>query len=154
NAAMTTLEPGMLKELKQGQDIKFAAPTTNTQVETLFLHNLMAMAAGIGCTYDQVTGDLQQANYSSLRAGGLIFKRLVSTLQAHMLVPMLCDPTWERFIDRAILAGELKARPEGYPVEWVTPAWEPVNPKIDLDAEAHSVRTGRMSPQEYFASWG
>ena len=151
---VTTLEPGMLKTLRAGQDIKFAQPTTNTQIETMVLFDLMAMASGIGITYDQLSGDLRQANYSSLRAGKLDFRRLVEQLQWHMIIPQLCQPVWERFISRAILAGELNERARGYPCNWVTPAWEPINPKIDLDAEQHEVRSGRVSPQEYIASRG
>jgi capsid protein len=48
NAMGTTLEPGMLKELRSGQDIKFAAPTSTSQLDTLLINNLQAMAAGVG----------------------------------------------------------------------------------------------------------
>jgi lambda family phage portal protein len=154
NLDVTTLEPGMLKTLRSGQDIKFAQPTTNTQIDTMVLFDLMAMAAGVGVTYDQLSGDLRQANYSSLRAGKLDFRRLIEQVQFHMLIPQLCQPVWDRFIARAILAGALRERAKGYPCNWVTPAWEPINPKIDLDAEQHEVRSGRVSPQEYIAGKG
>jgi lambda family phage portal protein len=151
---VTTLEPGMMKELRSGQDIKFAQPTAATQIEPILMFNLQAMAAAVGCTYDQVTGDLRQANYSSLRAGKLDFWRLVSQLQQHTVIPMLCRPTWERFISRAVLAGRLRSRTGGYPCEWVVPAREAVDPKKDLDAEIHEVRAGRVSPQRFIASKG
>jgi lambda family phage portal protein len=151
---VTMLEPGMLKELKAGQDIKFAQPTSNMQVEPMFLFNLMAYSAGIGCTYDQATGDMRQANYSSLRAGKIDFRRTIEHIQHVDLIPKLCDPVWDRFIDRAILAGMLKDRDEGYPVNWVTPSWEPINPRLDLLAEIQSVRAGHTSPQAFIASWG
>lgn len=154
DAMLSTLEPGLLKELKSGQDIKFAAPTTTSQIEPLMLTQLMAMAAGVGCTYDQGTGDLRQANYTSLRAGKLEFRRLVEQFQKHTMIAKLCQPVWDRFINRAILAGALRERRGGYPCDWVTPAWESVNPKFDQDAEERSVRAGRMSPQEFIASWG
>ena len=153
-ATMSTLEPGMIQQLRGGQDIKFAQPTTTTQVEPVLMHDLMAMAAGAGVTYDQLTGDLRQANYSSLRAGKLDFRRLVEQIQAQVVIPMLCKPVWDRFIKRAILGGQLRDRSDGYPAHWVTPAWESVNPKFDLEAELHSVRAGRLSPQDFIASWG
>lgn len=153
-AVVTTLEPGMLKELKSGQKISFAQPSSNTTIEPILLHDLQAMAAAVGCTYDQATGDLRQANYSSLRAGKLDFWRLIAQFQQHTIIPMLCRPTWERFISRAILAGRLKPRRGGYPCEWVTPAREAVDPKKDLDAEIHEVRAGRVTPQRFIASKG
>lgn len=153
-AQLTTLEPGMLKELRTGQQISFAQPTSNTQIEPMMLYNLQALAAGVGCTYDQATGDLRQANYSSLRAGKLDFWRLVSQFQQHMLIPMFCQPVWDRFIADAILSGRLKKNKGGYPVDWVVPSREAIDPKKDLDAEKNEVRSGRMTMQEFIASKG
>jgi lambda family phage portal protein len=153
-ALVTTLEPGMMKELRAGQDIKFAQPTSNTQIEPMLLYNLQAMASGVGLTYEQISGDPSRANYSSLRAGGIHFWRLVGQLQQHTLIPMLCEPTWNRFISRAILAGRLKPRRGGYPCQWVTPAREAVDPQKDLDAEKNEVRSGRITPQAFIASKG
>lgn len=154
NADMTSLEPGMLKELRQGQDIKFAQPTSAGQVEPILMFNLQAMAAGVGCTYDQVTGDLRQANFSSLRAGKVEFRRLAEQLQNHVIIPQVCNRTWDRFISRAILAGLIPDRRTPYRIEWVTPAWEPINPNDDMEADIKAVRTGRESPQAYVAAWG
>lgn len=154
-ALVSTLEPGMLKELRTGQDIKFAAPTSTSQLETILLLNLQAMAAGIGCTYDQATGDLRQANYSSLRAGKIEFWRLVGMMQQHVIIPQFCRPVWQRFIKNAVLAGRLKDRGKrGYPVRWVVPAKEMIDPKKDFDATKNLVRSGAMTPQEFIASFG
>lgn len=151
---VTVLEPGTINQLRTGQSIKFAQPTTATQVEPMMMYPLMAMSAAVGCTYDQVTGDLRGANYSSLRAGKIEFRVLVEQTQQLILIPRFCQRVWDRFIDRAILAGELNERTNNYPCDWVTPAWESVNPKFDQDAEERSVRSGRMTPQEFIASWG
>ena len=56
---------------------------------------LAAFCAGL--TYDQVSGDLTQANYSSLRAGKIEFRRLCEQVQYGMLIPMLVRPIAERF---------------------------------------------------------
>jgi lambda family phage portal protein len=151
---INTLEPGTMKLLKPGQDIKFAQPTTTTQVETIAMFDLMAMAAALGVTYDQLSGDLRGANYSSLRAGKLEFRSRVTQIQKLVIIPRLCERVWNRFIDRAILAGALNDRKAGYPCDWVTPAFPSVNPKFDEDAEERSVRAGRATPQTYIASWG
>lgn len=154
NSLVTSLEPGMMKELRSGQDIKFANPTSTSQIEPVLLYNLMGMAAGVGCTYDQIAGDLRQANYSSLRAGKIEFWRLISQQQELTIIPMLCQPVWDRFIKIAILAGYLPERKGGYPCEWVTPAHEAIDPKKDLDSEKNEVRAGRISWQQFVASKG
>lgn len=154
DAGVTTLEPGMIKELRSGQDIKFAQPTGTSQIDPVLMYNRQAIASGIGVTYDQLSGDLRAANYSSLRAGKVEFRRLIEQLQHLTIIPKLCERVWRQFISRAVLCGALNERSAGYPVRWVTPAWEPIDPKKDLDAEIHSVRAGRISPQDFISSWG
>jgi capsid protein len=148
------LEPGTVKELRSGQSISFAQPTSNTQADPMLKFDLQSIASGLGITYDQIQGDLSQANYSSLRAGKLEFRALISQLQQHVIIPLLCQRVWDRFISRAILAGFLRERQDGYRVHWVTPAWEPVDPEKDLDADVRAVRAGRMTPQEFIAASG
>ncbi len=145
-------EPGMMMRLRNGQDIKFAEPKTSTQFEPVSINTLQAMAVGAGLTYDQVTGDLRRANYSSLRAGKIEFRRLVEQVQYQTFIPRFCDPIAARFVDRAILAGSLPAGP--YPRTWIAPANEPIDPTKDLNADIDAVRAGRLAPQEFVSSWG
>ena len=146
--------PGMAPRLKPGESMKAFAPASNTQFDPVSIATLQGIAAGIGLTYDQLTGDLRQANYSSLRAGKIEFRRLVASLQWNMLVPQVLDRIVDRFIDRAILAGRLRARPEGYARQYVMPAIEPIDPKKDLEADILAVRAGRLSPQDFIEAWG
>src|SRR5690606_17697242 len=55
------LRPGMINYLGMGEDVRFATPSGSGQFETVWISTLMAMAAGAGITYDQLTGDLRQA---------------------------------------------------------------------------------------------
>jgi lambda family phage portal protein len=147
-------EPGQLIQLQAGQDIKFAEPKTSTQFQPIEVSTIRAMAVGIGLTYDQASGDLTGANYSSLRAGKIEHRRLVEQVQHHTIIPRSCDPVAERFISRCILAGTLRDRADGYPRDWVPPANEPIDPKKDLEADIAAVRAGRLSPQEFIGMWG
>jgi lambda family phage portal protein len=145
-------EPGMIEYLNPGESIEFANPTASGGFEPYTLHTLMAIAAGIGITYDQLTGDLRQANYSSLRAGKVEFRRLVEQQQWQIFVPMLCAPIWRRFIADAVLAGAL--RPGLYPAEWSPPRHEPIDPKKDLDADITAIRAGLMTWRQGVARMG
>jgi lambda family phage portal protein len=148
------IKPGMIAYLKDGEDVKFAAPSGSGQFEAVSISTLQAMAVGIGQTYDQLTGDLRQANYSSLRAGKIEQRRLIEQIQWLMLAPIVMDPTLARFVDRAILAGVLAGRRQGYRYRLVMPAVEPIDPLKDLEADILAVRSGRMTPQEFTAGWG
>lgn len=150
---ITKIEPGMIADIGDGE-INFASPSSQTAFGEVYMTAMQAMAAGAGITYDQLTGDLRQANYSSLRAGKIEFRRLVEQVQWTVVVPQLVAPVHRRLVDRAILAGKLKARRAGYPLDHIMPAVEPIDPKKDMEADILAVRSGRLSPQEFIGAWG
>ncbi len=151
---LTSLRPGAVYRLPPGEDAMAFAPSSNTAFDPVSRTVLMAIAAGIGITYDQLTGDLSNANYSSLRAGKIEFRRLIADIQWNMLAPQVIDRIVARFLDRAILAGLLRRREGGYRYTIVMPAHEPIDPKKDLEADILAVRAGRMSPQDFIEAWG
>lgn len=148
------VRPGMVQYLRQGEEMQAFAPASNTAFEPISRVSLMGIAVGVGLTYHQLTGDLSQANYSSLRAGLIEQRKFVADAQWHMLAPQVIDRVITRFISRAILAGRLRPRTQGYPCQVIMPAFEPVDPKKDLEADILAVRAGRMSPQDFYGAWG
>lgn len=148
------LAPGMLARLQPGETVQFANPTNNTAYEPIALATLMAMAVGVGATYDQVSGDLRQANYSSLRAGKIEQRRLIEQIQWHCIIPMKCAPVWRRFIQTCSVAGLLPDHPSGFPATWMPPRNEPIDPLKELLADIEAVRAGAMTPQQFIARWG
>lgn len=152
---ITRIEPGMIADIGDGE-ISFANPSSQTAFGEVYQASNMAMAAGAGITYDQLTGDLRQANYSSLRAGKIEFRRLVEQTQWTIVVPRLITPTMNRVIDRAIMAGRLKSRDRsgGYRLKHIMPGVEPIDPKKDLEADILACRSGRLAPQEFIGAWG
>lgn len=148
------LQPGLLRRLKPGEEVTFAQPTSSTSFDPVMLHTLMGIAVGLGLTYDQLTGDLRQANYSSLRAGKIEMRRLIEQVQYQMMVPMFCRPIWRRFIEMCILTGQLRGAVDDYPCEWIAPAHEAIDPEKDLRADVLAVRSGRMTLKQFIAAWG
>ncbi|MGV2980670.1 phage portal protein [Camelimonas sp. ID_303_24] len=148
------LSPGMINYLEDGEDIGAVTPSSSLAFDSVQVNNWMTLAAGAGITYDQLTGDLRQANYSSLRAGKIEFRRLIEQIQWLTLVPMLLDKIWRWFVDAAQDAGVLPRRADGYPVEWIMPAVEPIDPLKDLQADILAVRSGRMTWQQFVAGCG
>jgi len=113
-----------------------------------------AIAAAWGITYDLLTGDLTQANYSSLRAGRLAFKRRLEQIQWLLLIPRWCQPVWDAWIAAALRAGVLAPREGGYPVEWGPPAFEMVDPLKDALAEKAMLRMGLRTWGDAVAAQG
>jgi lambda family phage portal protein len=141
-----TVEPGTITRLGPGEKYTPAPPpATETNYAEFVRHVLLEVASGLGLTYDQLTGDLSEANYSSLRAGKMEQRRVVSQLQWQLAIPRLCQPVWDRFIAAALMEGKLKPREGGYPVRWIPPAHEYVDPSGDLEADLLAVASGRKT---------
>ncbi|HWW46554.1 MAG TPA: phage portal protein [Xanthobacteraceae bacterium] len=149
-----TLSPGMINYLEQGEEIQSVVPSSSGQFESVLMTNWLALAAGAGITYDQMTGDLRRANFSSLRAGKIEFRRMIEQFQWHTIVAMFLQPIWDRWVEVAVDAGVLPRRKGGYPVEWIMPANEPIDPMKDMQADIMAVRSGRMTWPQFVAAWG
>lgn len=144
--------PGMVEYLQPGEDVRFGNPSSDGNYEAYERVQLHAIAAGLGITYEQLTGDLSQVNYSSLRAGLLEFRRLIETLRWHVFVPKLCNPVWRRFIDHAYIAGIIPK--QDYAVSWTPPKFEMIDPVKDAQADTLMMRNGTLTLKEAIARHG
>jgi lambda family phage portal protein len=145
-------EPGMIEYLPAGKDVRFAAPAASGGYPEYMRMQLHAIAAGLGLTYELLTGDLSQVNYSSIRAGLIEFRRRMDALQSQVLIPCLCNPVWNRFVRVGQATGSLPSGTFG--VEWTAPRFEAVDPLKDAKADIMSVRAGFMTLKEAIARNG
>lgn len=136
-----TLSPGMVEYLKPGEEVSFGAPRNSDGYGDYTATQLHAIAAGIGVTYEQLTGDFSRVNFSSARAGGLEFRELIEIFRWIYFIPMACEPIFDWFVDAAYTAG--KVRTDSYDgVIWAPPRWQYVNPADDVKAEQMENRSG------------
>lgn len=139
-----TLEPGMMKYLKPGEDVKFAAPSGHGEGYRDFMRDMQTKTAvGLSLTYEMLTGDLSNVNYSSYRAGLLSFRTKMDQFRWLCFVPMFCDPIRRWFIDAAYAAGLISAR--DYLTQWSPPRYGSVDPQKDAQAIQTSIRNGIKS---------
>lgn len=156
----TGLEPGTMKILPPGYDIKFSDPAEIGENGDFVKSQLRAIAAGIGVTYEQLTGDLTGVNYSSIRAGLIEFRRLVEALRWTVIVPQLCRPLWRWYLESEVLAGTVS--PAAFQrdpapflaADWHAPGWDWVDPKKDIEAEIAAVDAGFKARQQVIAEMG
>jgi lambda family phage portal protein len=147
-----TLNPGTNTYLKPGEDVKFGSPHLSNTYQEYIRAQLHAIAAGLGLTYELLTGDLSQVNYSSIRAGLIEFRRFMEVLRWQIIVPQVCEGVWMWFINAAIAAGKLD---DGeYSAEWTPPRFESVDPIKDFTALLLAVRAGFISLPQAIASLG
>lgn len=154
-AAIAGLSPGTMQVLLPGEDIKFSTPAdVGGSYEMFQYRSLLSISAAMGMPYTNVTGDLKAANYSSLRAGTLEFRKRLEQLQHATLVFQLCRPVWKAFVDTCVLAGLIGFHEDLYSVKWITPKWDWVDPLKDRKAEQIAQQMGWKSPSDIIESEG
>ena len=157
-AALAGLEPGTLQVLLPGEDVKFSTPAdVGATYETFMRVQLRSIAAGMGITYEQLTGDLTGVNYSSIRAGLLEFRRRCEQFVHQVMVFQMCRPVWNAWLRAAILAGALDIDSEDaalYEVRWIPPGFAWVDPLKDIKAQILAVRAGFISRSEVVSQGG
>jgi len=146
------LEPGVIKRLRPGEDVKFGAPANSAGYRDYRATQLGSVAAGLTLPYELLTGDMSAVNYSSFRGGMLGFRNTIEAYRWLCLVPQLLLPVWKRFIDIAFIAGEIPE--QNYGVRFTPPKFESVDPLKDAMAEKVSLRTGALTWPEMVASHG
>ena len=146
-----SLEPGTVRRLPPGYDIRFSSPQQATEIASFLRFQLQAIAAGLGLPEHLLSGDLTNANYSSLRAGLLPFRQRVEQIQYHVLVPQLLNPIWRRVMTVAALTGDVESIPKA---EWLPPAWAQVDPQKAAEADAAELAAGLTSRRKLVAARG
>lgn len=141
------LEPGAIEILPNGKDIKFSTPPTVDGYGEYTRAVLKAIAAGYGITYEALTGDLSQVNFSSGRMGWIEFGRNIAQWQWGMLVPGFCDPVASWFAQVAAPARKADR-------VWTAPRREMIQPDKELAAAKDAVRSGFMSLSEVSRTYG
>jgi lambda family phage portal protein len=137
------LEPGLIQDLYGDQEITFASPPGVEGYDEFTRNTLRGAAAGLGITYEALTGDLSGVNFTSYKAGRMEMDRNVSGWQWKMMVPQLLQP-----FGRSLLQAWGLMQPEaagwllGARMGWTPPARHIVDPAREYGALADAVRAG------------
>lgn len=145
------LEPGMISYLAPGQDVSFAAPPAIPDNDTFTQTTLRGIAAAFGVTYEDLTGDYSQVNFSSSRLARLSHWGSVRDWQYHMMIPLLCEPVFKWFSDAGMMSGTV---PRAESPLWTPPPMPLTDPEKEAKAYRTMIRTGAMTHDEMVAEMG
>ena len=141
-----SLASGSIVQVPSGLNLTVVEPKAVPGYVEFMKFNLHLVAAGMGVTYEMLTGDVSDTSFSSARVGLLEFRRGAEQLQWLTIIPRMCTPIWRAFIDAAVLGGALSRA--DYAVEWSTPKWDYVNPEQDVKADLAEISGGLSSFSE------
>lgn len=148
------LQPGLVVDLLPGEDVAFSEPAdVGSSYDPFQYRMLCRMAAGFGVPYASMSGDLKAANYGSIRAGLVQFRRRIEMMQWGTMIHLLARPIWLRWLRVYTLAGLSPWTPSDYVknrraherVKWLCPRWDWVDPMKDAQAEKLMVDNGFKS---------
>lgn len=142
-----TFEPGMVAHLPPGKDVKFGTPPVT--VDTAFAQrNLRKIAAALGVTYEDLTGDYSQVNFSSARMARISHWANVYDWQWNCIIPLLCRGVWDWAQEAAGLD------PTETDVDWTSPPMPMIEPDKEGLALQRLVRNGAMTHDEMVRQQG
>lgn len=145
-AGLGTLVPGRIQNLAPGEDIKFSTPPTVDGYDTFTRLVLQTVASGLGITYEALSGDLSQVNFSSARMGRMEMDRNVSDWQWLMLIPQMMQPIGAWALEAWSVGNGMKPD-DDLTLDWVPPHRMLVDPAREIPAMAAEVRAGFASRQ-------
>lgn len=157
-ASDIVLEPGTANRLPQGWKVEFSDPAdVGANYETFMKVQFRMIARGLGITYEQLTGDLRGATFSSLRAGLIEFRRLCQMVRVRTMVGQFTRPIVLRWLHVGVLSGAFKTIPvQEYlaspytfqRISFIPQAFDYVQPLVDRQAVQMDIRNGLTTRDE------
>lgn len=145
-----TLVPGRIQRLGPNEELEFSSPPGVEAYDEFTRGQLREVAAGVGITYEALTGDLSQVNFSSGRMGRMEMDRLIQAWQFLMMVPGLCDPLAAWIMEAHQVAhGRTEAR-----LAWVPPQRILIDPAREIKAMADEISAGLASRSQKIRQLG
>lgn len=140
------LVSGAMYLMKAGRGVEFSDPPKADDYGPFTLSSLRGVSSGSGITYEALTGDLSEVNFSSARMGWQEFGRSIDAWRWQMLIPQLCNGVANWFQDFVNLTEVTR--------EWTPPARMMVDPIRELPPIIAAVRAGLRSLPEALRSLG
>ena len=138
-----TLGPGMIINAAAGRSISVVDPPQVSEHEAYSKTVLRAIAAGLGVTYEDLTGDYAGMPFSAARMSRIRHWARVEDWRWQMLIPQFCDPAWAWAMQAARVGGmDIDAPPA---VEWTCPPPPMIDPEAEGRAYMVALRIGAKS---------
>lgn len=140
------ISPGAIEDLPPGVDVQFVTPPQPADTTSFCKQIFQYIACDYGITYEIITNDLSEVNFSSARMGWQEFGRNIETWRWQLLQPQLLNPIAEWFL-RAESINTPQAAALEMPL-WSAPARTIVDPAKEIPALIEAVRAGFVSLPE------
>jgi len=142
------IEPGAIEYLKSNEEVTFGTPPAAEGYAEYTKKILQGIAAAYGITYEMLTMDYSNVNFSSGRMAKIDISGNFRALQYNMIVPQLCVPVWNWFMEGAIIAGEMTQRIQCGCMDWTAPRVQMLDPTKETAAIILRIQSGQTTLSE------
>lgn len=139
------VEPGIIQHLSPGEQVSFASPPPAEGYDEYTRRVLQGISAGLGLSYESMTGDLKNTNFSSGRMGWIESWKQAEDWQYNLFIPLFCDTVWEWFMESAVMKGYLMKE---YDSEWTPQGRYMIDPAKEVKGIVAGIASGLTSWQE------
>lgn len=160
NQRISEFEPGTFKYLSPGESVSVPTIDSPDQQFEMFVRNkIRRFASGFGCSYETLSKDFSETNYSSSRLSLLEDREHWRVIQTY-LIENFHMRVFREWLNLAVLSGELpfadyELRPERYDTpRWMPRGWTWVDPLKEVKAYREAEQAGYMTKSQIVAQNG
>lgn len=145
------MQPGLIQQLLPGEELDLHSPNRpNPSLEAFIRHMVREMAAGAGCSYESLSRDYSQSNYSSSRLALLDDRDTWKALQ-QWWIRSFRMPLHRVWLRQAVLAraipgvpvGQYAVDPEKFEAVLFKPrGWSWIDPTKEVTAYKEAIKAG------------
>jgi len=155
------IDAGMIQQLNPGEKFAFHSPNRpNSALDPFMRFMLREVASGVGVSYESISRDYSQSNYSSSRLALLEDRDLWQVLQ-QWWVRSFRAPLHREWLELAVLSGAVSAlRVDEYAadpsrfeaVSWKLRGWTWIDPTKEVQAYKEAVKAGFTTVTDVIAA--
>ena len=139
------IKPGSIQYLLPGEDVTLATPPPVEGYDEYIRSRLRKIARAWGLSYEVVSGDLKQVNFSSGRMGWIEMHRNIESWQTLIMIPKLCNVVWDWWLELEQLKGTVPLNTQDLRVDWTPPRREMIDPVKETKAMIDQIQAGLLS---------
>lgn len=151
------MQPGLIQELEDGQDITWSnPPEAGTTYSDYMRTQHMGTASAAGLPYELFAGDLLNVSDRTLRIAVNEMRRLAEQKQWQVVIPMFCQRVIDWFVEAAVLVGKatLEEADDLRRVEHQPHGWPDIHPTQDIEGRIAAVDAGFISRASVISAKG
>ena len=157
------LSPGSANQLPPGLEIASWSPEYPRSEFSNYMSTMLQFSAvGFSIPYADLSGDLSNVNYSSIRQGALEIRENYKMLQS-VIIEKFLNPLFKRWLAAAMMKGMIMVN--GVPLTmdkinmyrkpvWTPKRWAWIDPKSEATANQVAIKSGLKAPSQVIRDMG